>query len=75
MKRTIAVLTFVLLALWLGYALGYHQGVRNEQEAWASAYAVDSSGKLIYNQWPHGRRVVRLSNVVNVPDPRDTSVR
>jgi hypothetical protein len=75
MKKKIAVLTLVLLALWLGYALGYHQGIRNEREAWASAYTVDSSGKPIYSTWPHSRRVVRLSNAVNVPDPRNTPVR
>lgn len=32
---------FVVVALWLGYALGYHQGARGERLAWESTRRVD----------------------------------
>jgi len=34
MKKTGAAAAFVLLALWLGYYLGHHNGVQQERRAW-----------------------------------------
>jgi hypothetical protein len=36
MKRISAAGVFVVLALWVGYALGYYHGRRFEQRAWLS---------------------------------------
>ncbi len=76
MKTILAGAAFVVLALWIGYALGYHHGVRNEQKAWSSTYQLDRSGQRIYNRWPgSGRVVVRPIPAVNVPDPRNLLVK
>ena len=77
MKRTITAAVLVLFGLWFGYALGYHQGVRNEQKAWASTYTLDSNGRPIYNTWPgsNSRRGLRFQHMVNSPDPRDSLVK
>jgi hypothetical protein len=34
MKKTGAAAVLVLLALWLGYYLGHHDGVQQERRAW-----------------------------------------
>jgi hypothetical protein len=76
MKTILTAAAFVVLALWIGYALGYHHGVRNEQKAWSSTYQLDRSGQRIYNRWPgSGRVVVRPVPAVNVPDPRNSLVK
>jgi len=76
MKTILTAAAFVVLALWIGYALGYHHGIRNEQKAWSSTYQLDSSGRRIYNRWPGtGRVVVHWSAGVNTPDPRSLPVK
>ena len=80
MKIKIAGAVLVVLALWLGYEIGYQReyqrGVRNEQRTWASVYHIDSSGKRIYNTWPGaGRMDLRFQPPVNAPDPRAMPVK
>ena len=72
MKTILTAAAFVVLALWIGYALGYHPGIRNEQKAWSSTYQLDSSGRRISNRWPgSGRVVVRPMPAVNVSAARN----
>jgi hypothetical protein len=63
MKRISAAGVFVVLALWLGYALGYYHGRRYERAAWKAMEVVEfdrddeppmiwtkSSGQWLTNQ-------------------------
>jgi hypothetical protein len=40
MKKTGAAAVLVVLALWLGYYLGYHDGVQQERRAWLATEQV-----------------------------------
>jgi hypothetical protein len=75
---------FLALALWLGYGLGYRQGVQYEQRAWESnpetsplADTRTSAGHILQHPRgyanPHAGMFVRSSPglaIVNQPDPR-----
>jgi hypothetical protein len=67
MKRILPAAVAAVLALWLGYFLGYHHGVREERRAWeateqASLTSVTNRGiirqgsRVSYNN-PHLLRV------------------
>ena len=74
---------FVVVALWLGYALGCHQGARDERRAWESTLQVDLYSALRTNAWPIRDRFLYTNPhraalfsyspgaaLVNRPDPR-----
>jgi hypothetical protein len=41
MKRLWVAAVLVVLALWLGYDLGYHRGTREERAAWEATETVE----------------------------------
>ena len=41
MKRIWVAVVFVVLALWIGYDLGYHHATRNERAAWETSEVVE----------------------------------
>ena len=76
MKRLSLIGLVVVLALWVGYSLGYRQGAKNEERAWSSTAQIEKSDKpdlkIVYRN-PHTGIIVASSRgkaPVNVPDPR-----
>ena len=76
MKSLSLIGLVVVLALWVGYSLGYRQGVKNEERAWSSTAQMEKSDKsdlkIVYRN-PHIGIFVASSPrkaPVNVPDPR-----
>jgi len=54
MKRLISVngvlriTVLMLLSLWVGYATGYHRGLRDDQRQWWSSARIDSQGNRVF---------------------------
>jgi hypothetical protein len=46
MKKLLAAGVLAVLALWIGYSHGYHQGVREERRAWEATASADPAGAL-----------------------------
>jgi hypothetical protein len=47
MKKLLAAFVFVVLALWIGYSRGYHQGIQEERRAWEVTAPVELPGRLL----------------------------
>jgi hypothetical protein len=47
-KATLIGASLVVFALWEGYALGYHHGVRDENREWWSTVRLDSQGNRVF---------------------------
>ncbi len=64
----------VVLALWVGYTLGYRQGARNEERAWvATAPLKDMNDEPRLYKNPHTVLIAVSEpdqDTVNRPDPR-----
>lgn len=75
MRKTTLVIGFALFTFWVGFSLGYHRGVSNEQQAWFSTAQIERTdrrdNKIVYN-YPHSRMGVSLPRwaAVNRADPR-----
>jgi len=48
-KATLIGAFLVVFALWAGYALGYHHGVRDEEDRWWSSTHLDSQGNRVFH--------------------------
>lgn len=63
-----------LLALWIGYSLGYNQGSRDEETAWLSTHVRPdkADGDLVCYRNPHIARLHENLGIapINRPDPR-----
>src|SRR5690242_8599819 len=91
MKRAGAASVLILLVLWLGYCIGYRNGVQQERQAWlateqhltlATGAGVfqgwDTPDSRTYYSYPHSGRTFFASfgsPPVNVPDPRNSPVK
>jgi hypothetical protein len=76
MKKLWIITIPLVLGLWAGYALGYHQGTREEASAWLATGPTEgrdsTDGHLFCYRNPHmGPFYTSLHpRAVNVPDPR-----
>ena len=84
MKQALTAATLVLVALGIGWSLGYHQGLRQERRAWEACQQHvardrddrNSPAWALYRS-PHDGAQEGYDPIprLNVPDPRDTPVR
>ena len=47
-KGVLKLVVLMLLSLWAGYALGYRNGVRDDQREWWASVPFDSQGNRVF---------------------------
>jgi hypothetical protein len=84
MKKFLTPSILTVLALWIGYGLGYHQGSQGEPRAWEARSAISQNpAALLYVEeleripvihGPEHIPAVRSSRIINVTSSGSASV-
>jgi len=85
MNKVLTPAALTVLALWIGYGLGYHQGFHEERRVWEASKAISQYPvTVLYSQEPERIPVIhglpehiqpfRSSRIINVTSSGSASV-
>jgi hypothetical protein len=67
MKTTLIAISAAAVALWGGFVIGYHNGVRDNEAKWLSMLRRDPDGRFVLKEEPPQPR--GTGHVNSPPDP------